>query len=63
MIERIRQKILEIEWEKELVVTISGGVIEVGSDELTSLLDRADQLLYRAKHRGKNLIECNEYSG
>lgn len=63
MIERIRQKILEIEWEKELVVTISGGVIEVGSDELTSLLDRADQLLYRAKHRSKNLIECNEYSG
>lgn len=54
---RIRQKILEIKWEKDFVVTISGGVIEVGSDELTSLLNKADQLLYKAKHNNKNLIE------
>jgi len=57
MMERIRQKILEIEWEIDLVVTISGGVIEVGNEELTGLLKKVDQLLYRAKHKNKNLIE------
>lgn len=62
IMERIRQKILEIEWENDLVVTISGGVVEVGSDQLTDLLNKADQLLYRAKHKNKNLIE-KEVSG
>lgn len=62
MIERIRQKILELEWENNLVVTISGGVIEVGNDELSSLLNKADRLLYRAKNKSKNLIE-KEVSG
>jgi len=57
IMERIRKKILEIKWENDLEVTISGGVIEVGSDELTNLLYKADQLLYRAKHKNKNLIE------
>ncbi|NLT96318.1 MAG: diguanylate cyclase [Clostridia bacterium] len=57
MLERIRQKILELEWENDLVVTISGGVIEVGSDELTGLLNKADRLLYKAKNKSKNLIE------
>lgn len=55
--ERIRQKIAEIEWESNLKVTISGGVVEVGGDELNVLLNKVDQLLYRAKHRNKNLIE------
>ena len=27
IMERIRQKILELEWEDELVITISGGII------------------------------------
>ncbi|NLT96321.1 MAG: diguanylate cyclase [Clostridia bacterium] len=57
MIELIRQRILELEWENDLVVTISGGVIEVGSDELTGLLNKADRLLYKAKNKSRNLIE------
>jgi len=61
IMERIRKKILEIEWENDLVVTISGSVIEVGSDELTGVLNKADQLLYRAKHKSKNLIEKDIY--
>lgn len=56
IMERIRQKILDIKWENDLVVTISGGVKEVESDELTSLLNKVDQLLYKAKHKSKNLI-------
>jgi len=62
MMERIRQKIHEIEWEKDLVVTISGGIAEVESDELASLLKKVDQLLYKAKQKGKNLVET-EVSG
>lgn len=62
MMERVRQKILELEWESDLVVTISGGVIEVDSDESTGLLKKVDRLLYRAKHKNKNLIE-KEASG
>jgi PleD family two-component response regulator len=38
-------------------VTISGGVIEVGSDELINLLKKVDQLLYKAKSKNKNVIE------
>lgn len=57
MVERVRTKILELEWEGNLIVTISGGVIELGSDGLTSLLKKVDRLLYRAKGKSKNLIE------
>jgi diguanylate cyclase (GGDEF)-like protein len=63
MVERVRQKILELEWESGLVVTISGGVIEVGSDELTALLKKVDQLLYSAKNKSKNLIEKEAIRG
>lgn len=57
MMERIRRMIQELEWEGDLKVTISGGVIEAGNNDLTSLLKKADKLLYRAKHMSKNMIE------
>ena len=50
--ERIRKKILELKWENDLVITISGGVREVENDESISLL-KADKLLYSAKHKNK----------
>ncbi len=57
VIERVRQKIMELKWDIELVSTISGGVIEVENDKLTSLLKKLDKLLYSAKNKSKNLIE------
>lgn len=57
ILERIRQKILELEWDHDLKVSISGGVIEAGDDDLTDLLVKVDQLLYKAKYKSKNLIE------
>jgi PleD family two-component response regulator len=48
---------MELKWEIELVSTISGGVIEVENDKLTSLLKKLDKLLYSAKNKSKNLIE------
>lgn len=62
MMELIRQKIQEIDWERDLIVTISGGVVELESDDLTDLLKKVDHLLYKAKHKNKNLIEA-EASG
>ena len=57
VMERIRQKIREIEWDRDLEVTISGGVLELKGDELTDLLRKADKLLYQAKYKGKDMIE------
>ena len=57
MMERVRKKILELEWEDDLIITISGGIIEVEGEEVTDLLKKVDKLLYRAKHKKKNLIE------
>ncbi len=57
MMERVRQKILDLEWDRDLAISISGGVIEVKCDESADLLRKVDQLLYRAKNKSKNLIE------
>ncbi|HHU16943.1 MAG: GGDEF domain-containing protein [Anaerovoracaceae bacterium] len=62
LMERVRKKILELKWESNLKVTISGGVIELESDELPSLINKIDQLLYKAKNKNKNRIE-KEVSG
>ena len=40
---------MELQWENDLVVTISGSVMEAKNDETTSLLKKLDQLLYSAK--------------
>jgi PleD family two-component response regulator len=57
IMERVRQKILDLEWDRDLAISISGGVIEVKCDESADLLRKVDQLLYRAKNKSKNLIE------
>lgn len=57
IVERVRQKILELKWESDLKITISGGVIEVGDEKMAGLLRKVDKLLYRAKQKNKNLIE------
>jgi len=62
VMERIRKKVLELKWENDILVTISGGVREVDNDESTNLLKKLDKLLYSAKHKSKNLIECKEIS-
>jgi len=55
IMERVRQKILDLKWENDLVVTISGSVTEIEGDESISLLNKLDQLLYSAKRKSKNL--------
>lgn len=45
-----------MQWESDLIVTISGGVMEARNDESAGLLQKVDNLLYMAKHMSKNLI-------
>lgn len=54
--ERIRSAIEHLEWDEEIVTTISIGMMQshnVGTDEL---LTEADTLMYRAKKTGKNRV-------
>jgi len=56
--ERLRGKIEEMTWEKDIVVTVSMGVIRnMKADTLDISLERVDNLLYKAKNNGRNRIE------
>ena len=58
--ERIRKKIEEIIWDKEeLIVTLSGGVVQYSGELRNDFLKNADELLYQAKSFGKNRIESS----
>lgn len=55
---RLREKIAEIKFEKLDQVTCSFGVVEfVKGDDETTIIKRADELLYKAKKNGKNRVE------
>lgn len=55
---KIKQKISNQKWVfGDLRVTISGGVVEFNNDKnITDFIKRADNLLYEAKHHGRDLI-------
>jgi len=55
--ERIRNEISSLQWESNLQITISGGAVELGDERVYELLERADNLMYKAKKLGKNRIE------
>ncbi len=55
--EKIRKKIQkESSKEKQIQVTISGGVCSFENEDANSLIRKADQLLYQAKNTGRNRI-------
>lgn len=58
-VEELRKKVEALRWEEhpDLTITISGGIISCfGYDELNKMLSQVDQLLYDAKHSGRNRI-------
>jgi diguanylate cyclase (GGDEF)-like protein len=58
--ERIRKAIEKYEFdEKDLKITVSGGVVELEEDDISALhfINRAENLLYKAKQNGRNRIE------
>jgi diguanylate cyclase (GGDEF)-like protein len=58
--ERIRQSIASLDIEalsRHTSITVSAGVAQfVAGDSATSLLQRADEMLYSAKKRGRNCV-------
>lgn len=54
--ERIRSAIEHLEWEEEIVTTISIGMMLSHDVDTDELLTEADILMYRAKRLGKNRV-------
>ncbi|MFH2060839.1 MAG: response regulator [Pseudomonadota bacterium] len=58
--EKIRSEIETRRWdENALTLTISGGVCALKDEDASSLIKKADQLLYQAKNEGRNKICVN----
>ena len=58
VIERIRTSVENIQWQKnDLKITISCGVFQRSDEDTSLLISKADQLLLKAKKKGKNKIE------
>ncbi len=56
--ERIRRNVEALKWDAtDLRVTISAGVAMFDNDTPSSLIKKADHLLYRAKNNGRNQIQ------
>ncbi|WP_051251651.1 sensor domain-containing diguanylate cyclase [Psychrilyobacter atlanticus] len=56
--ERLRKITEKLSWEYDTVITISMGVAEnLKNDDLDSILERVDNLLYKAKNNGRNKVE------
>ena len=63
LINRIYKSLNEIDWKlDDQNITFSGGMIEINNNnydlETRHLINKADELLYLAKKKGKNRIEC-----
>lgn len=57
--EKIRMGISQIEFEIKLQVTVSGGVADFQNNSIDEMIKTADDLLYKAKQKGRNRIEFN----
>lgn len=57
--ERLRQKIELYPWMHGEVLTASLGVTQLEDETVLDMVARADELLYVAKHSGRNRVEIN----
>jgi diguanylate cyclase (GGDEF)-like protein len=58
---RLRKLVERLEWEYGNAVTVSLGVIQLFEDENIDIgLERADNLLYKAKKNGRNRVEAQK---
>ncbi len=53
----VRSSSIDLDGANEVSVTVSlGATLATSEDRATTLLHRADQLLYRSKHEGRNRL-------
>ena len=55
--EKLRSTVEGHPWPHGLKVTLSGGVVQCAHQGLGELINAADQLLFQAKHKGRNRVE------
>jgi len=59
--ERIRKSVEDISCEeKDIKVTVSGGVFERTDEDSSATITTADSLMYKAKQNGKNRVEHSD---
>ena len=59
--ERLRKSIEKMTWKYDILITVSIGVIKkLPNDNLDLILERVDNLLYKAKRNGRNRIETQK---
>ncbi len=59
--ERIRQRVEEFIYDKQSRVTCSFGIVaSTEKSDYTTLVDEADQLMYKGKKKGKNIVQFSE---
>jgi diguanylate cyclase (GGDEF)-like protein len=62
--ERLREMMAHLAWPAGLQVSSSFGVAQADSEEgVEAGLSAADHAMYRAKHRGRNRVECSSTDG
>lgn len=62
--EKLREKIEQESFAQAGSVTCSFGVVELAQEEGESrFLQRADQLMYQAKRKGRNRVESGRHPG
>lgn len=55
--EKIRHTIMGSEFVQNIKITISGGIVEYGNENIEDFINSADLYLYQAKQKGRNRIE------
>ena len=57
--ERIRESIEKQKWDKpKLKITVSGGIDQLKDEDVSEIIIKTDNLLYKAKENGRNRIEA-----
>ncbi|MGL5087363.1 MAG: GGDEF domain-containing protein, partial [Clostridium sp.] len=55
-LDKIRYEVNNIVFDKNIILSFSGGIKEWDNTEINKVIEEADKLLYKAKKEGKNKV-------